>query len=110
MSDSIDEVIGRVFQKKCPKDVVKGVAFNRGEAFLGKEKRHVTLVGLVIISEEPIMPENQQEVILVGAVDYLANQINQLEFYEPPCPLGQLGSAMVNISNMDLVDVKKIIK
>jgi len=110
MNDEIQELTDQVFTKKDSKDIIKGVAFDRGQVFLGSESKYKTLVAMIILSDAPITSADNSEIILAGGCNDMSNQIMRLEHFKPEYPLGTLSSAIVEVSNMDLESRERIKK
>lgn len=107
MSD-IDETINKVFNKKKVGDVVKAVAYDRGQVTNKGETRHLTLVAMVVASDSPIASKEHSEIILMGDCAGLVRDLNSLEKYKCPYKLGAISSAIINVSQMTPQDLEKI--
>ena len=95
-------------------EAVKGLVYNRGEiATPDKKKAYKYLVSVILITDEPLTGLNPSgETIIMGgsaignsitpALDLLTTK------YEPPCPLGEAGLAILQISEMNPNDLKKV--
>lgn len=110
MNDGLEELMDKVFLPKGPKDIVKGVAFDRGQVSLGQETKYKTLIAMIVLSDDPIVSAENPEIILAGGVNNLSNQIMRLEYFKPEYPLGTLSSAIVDVSAMDLESLERINK
>ena len=84
-------------------EAVKGVIFDRGMK-LGK---YMTLVGMVILSDEPIARKSE-EIIMGGSIlEPISDSINDLKRYDTPYNLGTLDNAIVTVSNMTLEEAEQ---
>jgi len=96
--------IGLILTRRSPKmEAVKGVIFDRGMK-LGK---YMTLVGMVILSDEPIARKSE-EIIMGGSIlEPISDSINDLKRYDTPYNLGTLDNAIVTVSNMTLEEAEQ---
>ena len=89
-------------------EIIKGVMFDRGTVEQEGVKKHLTLVGLLVLSDTPLIDGNENEVIVMGAA-YLGYELQRLTQYDAPFPLGTLSSAMVSVSEMRPDELEEII-
>jgi hypothetical protein len=59
---------------------------------------------LIVASDEPIASEN--ECVVMGSCD-MSEQIALLKKYKPPCKLGDLSGAIVEVSSMSPDDFEE---
>jgi hypothetical protein len=84
-------------------EAIKGVIFDRGK----KDGKYLALVGMVILSDEPIAHKNE-EVIMGGSfLEPISDAINNLKRYNAPHNFGTLDSAIVLASNWKPKDLEK---
>ncbi len=88
-------------------EIVKGVMYDRGTATLGNETKHLTLVAMVVASDEPLMPKKKQEIVVMGSGDFMP-AFNHLTKYKPPHKLGNIANAIVDISGMSPDDLDEL--
>lgn len=79
------------------KDIIKAVAYHRGIKEHDGIKKHLTLIAMVVASDEELVPGDNQEMVLMGVANIIS-EIKTLDKYQPPYPLGQIGTAITDIS------------
>lgn len=79
-------------------DIIKGLVYDRGKATVGNQTKHMTLVAMVIASDEPIKTEDSTFIIMGSA--NIAEELNKLKKYKPPYKLGDIGNEIVVISTL----------
>jgi hypothetical protein len=92
---------------KTPKDVVKGIIYGRGIETVNNETKHLSLVCMIIASDEPLVKENDQ-IVVMGGVNNLVEEINKLTKYKEPYKLGNIGMGILDISYMSPDDLEEI--
>lgn len=95
-------------------EAVKGLVYDRGEiATPDNKKAYKYLVSVILICDEPLtgLSETGETIIMGGsaignsltpALDLLTTK------YEPPYRLGEAGSAIIGISEMNPKELKKV--
>lgn len=81
------------------KDIVKGLIYYRGEKTLNGQTKHLSLVTLVIASDQPLADRNNQEIVIMGSA-HLSEEISRIQKYQKPCKLGDISGAISLISTL----------
>jgi hypothetical protein len=95
-------------------EAVKGLVYDRGEVTTpDKKKAYKYLVSVVLVTDEPLTGLSKTgETIIIGGSAIGASLSPALDLitkkYEPPYPLGEAGSAIIQISTMNPDDLKKV--
>jgi hypothetical protein len=87
------------------KDIIKAVAYHRGAREHDGVKKHFTLIGMVVASDEELVPEDNQEMILMGSGNIIS-EINTLDKFQPTYKLGEIGPAISDISTLTPDDLE----
>lgn len=88
-------------------DILKGVMYERGTAIQNGQLKYLTLIAMVVASDEALVTKHDPEVVVMGACNLTA-EIKKLTKYEPPYKLGQIGSAIIDISSMSPDDLEEL--
>ena len=79
-------------------DIIKGLVYDRGKRTVDNQTKYMTLVAMVIASDEPIKTEDSAFVIMGSA--NVAEELNKLKKYKPPYKLSDIGSEILVISTL----------
>ncbi len=79
------------------KDIIKAVAYHRGSKENDGVKKYFTLIAMVVASDEELVPEDNQQMILMGSANIIS-EIKTLDKFQPPYKLGQIGLAISDVS------------
>ena len=81
------------------KDIIKGVIYNRGTHTVRGITKHTSLIAMVVVSDKPLLPENQQECVVMGA-GHVSEELGTLIKYKCPYKFGDISDAIVDVSCM----------
>lgn len=87
------------------KDIIKAVAYHQGTREHHGVKKHLTLIAMIVASDEELVPEDNQEMILMGSANIIS-EMQTLDKFQPTYRLGQIGNAICNISNLTPDDLE----
>ncbi len=95
-------------------EAVKGLVYGPREKVVTPNKKtaHKYLISFVLITDEPLtgLSPTGETVIMGGNAfdNALTTALESMTKYEPPYPLGEAGSAIIQISTMNPNDLKKV--
>lgn len=85
-------------------DIIKGVFYDRGYATHNEQTKYITLVAMIVASEEPLTPANHTELVVMGECS-ISEELKKLVQYDMPCKLGDISEAVCHISSMSPEDL-----
>ena len=80
-------------------DILKGVMYERGTAVYNGERKYLTLIAMVVATDESLVTKHDQQVVVMGVCN-LTPEIKKLIKYEAPYKLGDITEAIIHVSNM----------
>jgi hypothetical protein len=87
------------------KDIIKAVAYHQGTREHDGVKKHLTLIAMIVASDEELVPEDNQEMILMGSANIIS-EMQALNKFQPTHKLGPIGSAIIDVSHHTPDDLK----
>lgn len=89
------------------KDIIKGVIYDRGKSTMNGETRHFALIAMVVASDRPIVTSENPEYVVMGACHLMEN-FEKLVKYQCPHKLGNIETAILDISTMIPDDLEEL--
>lgn len=90
------------------KDIIKGVVYDRGLRTANGEAKYFSLVAMIIASDKPLVTEKTGAEFIVMGVANIAEEIQNLTKYECPYKMGDISSAIIDVSSMVPDGLEKI--
>jgi hypothetical protein len=92
-------------------EVIKSVVWGKGIHEIEGKKVYKYLIGTILVTDEPIDGITPGDNVLMGVVDGendITNALSRMEKFKPPFTLGDLSSAMLDIADLTIDDLKPI--
>jgi hypothetical protein len=88
-------------------DIVKGIIYDRGVVEVNGQKKHKSLIAMVVLTDKPFEVKDHTEYVFMGSSN-IYEGINSIPKYQPPYKLGQIGDAIIDISSMSPEELDEI--
>lgn len=90
-------------------EVIKSVIWDHGTYMLEGKEVHKYLIGIVMVTNKAIEGITKGDNVAMGGFGYgdgIVEPLSKLPKYKPPYILGDLSTAMIDISKMTIEDMK----
>jgi hypothetical protein len=92
-------------------EAIKAVIWAKGEADIAGKKVYKYLIGAILVTDQPIDGVGPGDNVALAQIptdlNMLTNAFSVLPKYKPPYTLGDLSSAMLDIADMSVDDMKQ---